>query len=266
MNGRLRWLLALPVLATTLASAAALEPEGHAWFPLAKGSRRSYVARSTLDPSAALHYEVTVLRATEAAEGGVRAVAKVLAHRWESGQPLYREEHYLADRRGVFMLSGADEAPAVACQVLPSESEVDRFETAWDYRGLRPRPMSLRLLGLQGQADTPSAAQGIYHVLSVGPLETEAAPFKRAVQVAGVEEVEAHLGGGRVVNVLLRMRRWYVRGVGLVREQYEFLDYPSMGITYTELTGYTGLAEDLTPGTRLDLARGDATPGNDATP
>lgn len=242
MVGRLTTVLWCGLLAA-LGNASA-EEATHAYFPTDAQMRLSYAARTTLDENAVLRWDVTLLR-TAPLEGGARRVQfRVLASSWESGRPVGREELYVIDPRGVYTPAEDNtDAGYGPFALLPSADALARPDTVWHYIGRRPRPMALRLLGLLGRADTLAPTEGHYHVLSIGPLETAAGTFERAVQVAGVETLDVQLEPGRSMNVLLRCRRWYVAGIGLVGEDFAFLDFPAMGVTSTELTAYEGVRE-----------------------
>lgn len=219
--------------------------EGNAFFPAQVGMRLTYVTSNSKEPDKSLRWELSFRRTDSLAPDAERITLRALVNRLETnGQPLTREEHYAAGQQGVFTFDpDSAEERYGPTPLLPGPEQLNRVDTVWRYRGFRPRPLALGLFGLLGAPETPVPTEGHYHVLAVAPLTTKAGTFKGAVQVTGIESFDVALDAEHSLNMLLRCRRWYVRGVGLVREQFEFLDFPVLGLTTTDLVAYTGVAE-----------------------
>ncbi len=233
---RVAWLVA--VLAVGGAGAAT----PHAYWPYATGVRLRYETRTTLQTDAVLHWSAGFKQAVEGPPGGQVVTVRLSANRWAEGQPVARDEQYLIDPRGWFTPWEADGDQDYGPRpLLPSAGELGAVDTLWHYEGSRHLPFALHLLGLIRDADVPQPAGGSYHVLSVGPLVTAVGDFPQAVQVTGIERVPLRLLNPAPEIVVFRARRWYVPGLGLVREGLECLDLPRLGRLTTELVGYEGV-------------------------
>lgn len=224
---------------------------GHAaqlapYLPNAVGSRLSYRTTTTLDPQVRLNWDLNVLKVEDLADGAERVTLRARAGLTVDGEAVAREEALVRESRGVFS-DGADGdwGPAPLLLAAP---ELEQADAVWSYEGRRPLPFALAVLRLLRKNDGPVAASGHYHVLNLSPVEVPAGNYPRAVQVTGVEQVQLALRGDRPEPVMLRSRRWYVRGLGLVRELVEFAEYPSLGRLTTELTSFAGLRPEAVEG------------------
>lgn len=233
-------LAALVLLTFTTAIPAATD---HAYFPLEDGVRLSYVTRTTLKDDVALHWTLAHVKTSEGPADSERVVVKLLANRWAEGQPLQRQEQFLLDPRGLFtpeLEDGEETGHYGPHPLLVSGKELEQEDEVWRYRGDRPLPFAIHLLGLVRNEDEPVATEGRYHVLELTPIETPAGRFENAVEVTAIEKVQMVLLRPEPEDVLLRSRRFYVRGLGLVHESLQFLDLPRLGSLVTQLTGYEG--------------------------
>ncbi|MBI2299965.1 MAG: hypothetical protein HYU66_13665 [Armatimonadetes bacterium] len=238
MAARIGWLL-------LLIGGCGYAADGNDFYPARTGMRLTYVATSSLSVTDSLRWELSFQKSTEVPPDAAQITVRVSAGRLDpTGRPLTREERYVADQRGMYTLDpDVADAGYGPRPLLPAPDRLGSVDTVWSYKGFRWRPMALGLFNMLGPPGVPAATEGHYHVLAVAPLTTQAGTFKGAVQVAGVEAFDAPIDADHSLRMLLRCRRWYVRGVGLVREQFEFLDYPGLGLTTTELVAYTGVAE-----------------------
>lgn len=230
------------VLGAAVARAETAGATVNAYYPLAGGMRLQYLTRSSLDNRATLTWSVTHQRTTAGPEAAEVVWVKSLASRWRRGQPVQREEHYLREERGVFTPAEDDAESYGPRYLLPPEDDLVA-DAVWVYAGLRAIPFAFHLLGLVRNNDLPVPTSGRYHVLDVAPLATPAAEFQAACQVTGIERLTIPVLKPEPEDVLLRCRRFYVKGLGLVREDLEFLDMPRLGALTTELTGW----ENATP-------------------
>jgi len=206
-----------------------------------------YRATTTLDDQAQLQWLLSHRKTIAGPAETQQVTVRLLAKGWQNGQPLEREETFLRDGRGVFA-APADDASFGPDVLLPSMTDLAEPDTVWSYDGPRALPFSLYLLGLGQRNPGDLPTYGLYHVLGHGPIETAAGSFADAIQVTAIEQVTMRLLGQEPEVVLFRARRFYVRDLGLVREQLSFLDYPRLGVLTTDLESYQGaqplLAED----------------------
>ena len=209
------------------------------YLPFKAGARLTYRTTTSLDADARLQWETSLRRAEELDGGAERVVLRSAARFWVSGRPLEREETLVREPRGLF--SGEANGAYGPTPLLPAAPELERADAIWVYEGRRSLPFPLAVLNLLRHNDGPVRTTGRYHVLNLAPLETAAGRFGQAVQVTGVERVTMALRGEQPEDVMLRCRRWYVRGLGLAREVVEFAEYPSLGRLTTELVAYVGL-------------------------
>ena len=230
---------------------ASAEPEDggplNAYFPYRDGMRLNYTATTTLDETAKLQWFVTHLKTVDGPADTEKVTLRILARGWQDGQPLGREESFLCDDRGIFVAPEAGDGFGPDA-LLPGVNKLSRPDSVWSFDGTRQIPFALHLLGLGQRNPGMLPTSGLYHVLGHQPLETAAGSFADAVQVTAIEQVTMRLLGQEPEEVLFRARRFYVRDLGLVREQLSFLDYPRLGVLTTELDTYKGaaplLAED----------------------
>lgn len=216
----------------------------HACFPYRDGMLLRYRATTTLDDQARLQWLLSLSKTAPGPAETEQVTLRTLAKGWQNGKPLEREETFLRDARGIFAAPRADASfgPDV---LLPGMADLARPDTVWSFEGPRALPFALHLLGVGQRNLGELPTYGLYHVLAHGPLETAAGSFADAIQVTAIEQVAMRLLGQEPEIVLFRARRFYVRDLGLVREQLAFLDYPRLGVLTTELETYQGAAPQL---------------------
>ncbi|MBI5834028.1 MAG: hypothetical protein HZB16_17175 [Armatimonadetes bacterium] len=243
--------LGLLVLLSTAWSARALSPM-MAYEPLAAdtaktGARRTYESRSSVLPERVVQWQSQFFSSLDLPDGSRQVTLKTSA----TGSvvwPPARNEVYVLDPRGLYTPSSATDPPDPTeygpTALLAAQPELQRLDHVWRFEGRRVVPFSFTVLMLTARNMDPVAMSARYHVLSIGPLETPTETFPSAVQVAGVERVALNLGELLNDDVLVRCRRWYVRGIGLVQEALEFPSYPSLGRLTTVLTSHPGLSPE----------------------
>ncbi|MCC7494404.1 MAG: hypothetical protein IT204_18750 [Fimbriimonadaceae bacterium] len=228
------WLLVM-LLAPALR--AADTPHGYA--PWQAGVVLRYQTRTSLQENALLPWSVSYLK-SEPAAGGHLVTLRAAAARLTPRGNLQRDEVWLLDPRGLFAPGGSDGSWGPR-YFLPPAAELQVADCVWQFEGRRALPFALHLLGLANGGDQPVATGGRYHVLRSAPLETAVGQLAGVLQVTCVERVAMRLLRPEPEPVLLRVRRFYAPGLGLVREWLEFLDFPRLGTLQTELVGYEGL-------------------------
>lgn len=236
-----RGLLLLTGCLTVAAAQTTATPADY--FPYRAGVRVRYQTRTTLSPNEVLTWETAFLRSSVSGEAE-RLVLRSRGQGWQRVNPLEREERYLRERRGLFTPDSANGVELTSygpLALLPPVMTLERLDEVWRYEGVRTLPFAFHLLGIIRNGDRPVLTSGRYHVLSQGPITTLAGEFE-AVQVSGVERVSMLLLAGEPEDILLRVRRYYVRGLGLACEQLQFLDLPRLGVLTTEVVAYDGLA------------------------
>ncbi len=247
----MRRALGLLMLLSTAWSARALSPL-MAYEPLAAdtaktGALRVYESRSTVLPERLVTWQTQFFSSLDLPDGS-RQVTLKTGTTGSVVWPPSRNEVYVLDPRGLFTPSSTTDPPDPTeygpTALLAAQPELQHVDHVWRFEGKRQVPFSFTVLMLTARNMDPVATSGRYHVLSIGPLETPAGSFATAVQVAGVERIALNLGDLLNDEVLLRCRRWYVRGVGLVQELLEFPSYPSLGRLTTVLTSHPGLAPE----------------------
>lgn len=243
-----RRVLGLLLLVGLAGSAGAVSPL-LAYEPLAAdtartGAMRVYESRSTVLPERVVSWQAQYFSSLDLPDGSRQVTLKTAA----TGSvvwPPARNEVFVLDPRGLYTPNSTTDPPDPTeygpTALLAAQPELQRLDHVWRYEGKRAVPFSFTVLMLTARNMDPVATSGRYHVLSIGPLETPAGAFPTAVQVAGVERLALNLGDLLSDEVLLRCRRWYVRGIGLVQEALEFPSYPSLGRLTTVLTSHPGL-------------------------
>jgi len=216
--------LALVFVAMCACSARALSPL-MAYEPLGAdaartGALRLYESRSTVLPDRIVNWQSQYFSSLDLPDGSRQVTLKTAA----TGSvvwPPARNEVYVLDPRGMFTPTSTTDPPDPTeygpTALLAAQPELQRVDHVWRYEGQRAVPFSFTVLMLTARNMDPVPTSGRYHVLAIGPLETPAGTFANAVQVAGVERLALNLGDLLNDDVLLRCRRWYVRGIGLVQ-------------------------------------------------
>jgi hypothetical protein len=233
------------VVACVLWAGLARGADGRGYEPLGDGARRTYETTSSLSERVRFTYDVVHQKTAALPDGAERVVAHLQAANWVAGEAVERDEQWVREPRGVFTFNGKSDATAATdwgpTPLLPAAPELEQTDHVWHFDGERALPFALGMLGLLERNPAPVTTSGEFHTLEIGPVHTPAGDFPRAVQVSSIERAHMSLRADQMIDLLMRCRRWYVDGVGPVREVIEFPDFDTLGRLTTELTAYSGL-------------------------
>ena len=234
----------LAISLVVFAAAALAEPR-HDYFPVAAEARMEYQSHAAFNDEA-LQWTVRPLRSEAVGERVATVELRTETGFYGERRPVQRNDRFVIEPRGVFLAQR--EGNYGPLPLLPGAEKLARVDAVWRFDGERPLPFGFFLLrSLVGDLAQPVPTSGRYHVLNHEAVETAAGTFPEAVQVVAIERVRITLTHGEELDLMLRCRRWYARGVGLVKELIEFTDYPRLGRLSTELRGYEGLTPAQEP-------------------
>jgi len=103
---------------------------------------------------------------------------------------------------------------------------------------MKPLALDAVLFGLTRQAVT-AQVEGHYRAVGYEGVTVPAGTFE-ALKVRGIETVYFYRKEQRI-SYVVRLEQWYVRGLGKVKEIWEFPDQPQLGQLVAELTAFQGL-------------------------
>lgn len=267
MPSERRGALTLLVVSLTLAAPALADgPAGqHQWWPTTPGAEWVYQSYAGRNPERLLRWTVQYEPPLPLAGGALRVLRRLRIDSFGPLAAVQRKDAFAVDRRGVYTflapVGEAGQADASGAYgprpLLPTEAALTHVDAVWRYEGWRPLPPAFQLFGLGIGPEGGLPTSGRYHVLKLEPVETPAGTFD-AVQVTGIESVrEVPLPDGNTLSLMLRCRRWYAPGVGLVRELIELPQARQAGQLVTELSELRGLpAAQLAAAAQQDADHG----------